>query len=239
MIELNTIKDKAHLEELSNTDRLLLCLAFNANPKKHNEIKEIARNAGLSSSILKNITSYLKKAKGLVIITPQGWELTKTGIKRVEELTGISESWSKVTSRFNTLLDSITNTDSYEFIQEAIICFENRLLRSSVVLSWVGAISLLQDHVIREKLAEFNYEVRKRDSKWKDAKTKDDLGRIKEYDFLQILVSLSIIGKNVREELEVCLKLRNGCGHPNTLKIGEYRVSAHLETLVLNVYTRF
>jgi hypothetical protein len=33
------------------------------------------------------------------------------------------------------------------------------------------------------------------------------------------------------EGTEDCLKLRNGCGHPNSLKIGANKVAAHLETL--------
>jgi hypothetical protein len=62
---------------------------------------------------------------------------------------------------------------------------------------------------------------------------------MKEFEFLQVLVGISVLGKNVKEELEVCLKLRNGCGHPNSLVVGEHKTSAHLETLIQNVYTCF
>jgi hypothetical protein len=62
---------------------------------------------------------------------------------------------------------------------------------------------------------------------------------MKEAEFLDVLVALSILGKNVKQELENCLKLRNGCGHPNSLRIGEARVSAHIEILILNVFSRF
>ena len=48
-----------------------------------------------------------------------------------------------------------------------------------------------------------------------------------------------MIGKNVKQELEGCLKLRNGCGHPNTLKLGPIKVASHLETLGQNVYAVF
>jgi hypothetical protein len=48
-----------------------------------------------------------------------------------------------------------------------------------------------------------------------------------------------MIGKNVKQELEACLKLRNACGHPNSLKIGSHKVAAHLETLALNVYATY
>ena len=113
------------------------------------------------------------------------------------------------------------------------------MYRASVVLSWVGAVSLLYDYVISNKLKEFNDEALKRDPKWKIANTQEDLSRLKEYEFLQILVSISALGKSVKDELENCLKLRNGCGHPNSLRIGESRVAAHIETLMLNVFAKY
>lgn len=220
-------------------ERLLLCLSIDENPKSTKQIKETATQSGLGNSILRNISAYLKKAKGLVISTPNGWELTEKGWLKIDELAGSSITIRQVSSDFDKLLKKISDSDTKEFVKEAIACYDNKLLRSSVVLSWVGAISLLQDYVLAHKLVDFNTEASRRDSKWKTAKNKDDLSRMKEYDFLQILVSLSVIGKNVKDELENCLKLRNGCGHPNSLKIGELRVSAHLETLILNVYSKF
>ena len=88
-------------------------------------------------------------------------------------------------------------------------------------------------------LAALNAEAAKRDAKWKPAKTADNLGKMKEATFLEITESVGMIGKNVKQELEACLKLRNACGHPNSLKIGPNKVAAHLETLALNVYALF
>lgn len=62
---------------------------------------------------------------------------------------------------------------------------------------------------------------------------------MKEVDFLNILEHLSLVGKSVKQELEGCLKLRNGCGHPNSLKIGDHTVATHVEKLVLNVFSQF
>lgn len=98
---------------------------------------------------------------------------------------------------------------------------------------------MLQDHVLNHSLAAFNAEARRRDAKWRDAKTRDDLSKLREAEFLNILEAISVLGKSVKQELEVCLKLRNGCGHPNSLKVGETRVAAHLETLLQNVFSRF
>jgi hypothetical protein len=99
--------------------------------------------------------------------------------------------------------------------------------------------TLLYEHVLKNCLTEFNAEALRRDPKWKTGKTEDDLARMKEHDFLQMLAALSVIGKNVKDELEVCLKLRNGCGRPNSLIVGEYKASAHVETLIQNVFSRF
>ena len=136
-------------------------------------------------------------------------------------------------------LQKRTSKDTRAFVEEAVSCFERKLYRSAVVLTWIGAISVIYEHVVANKLAEFNAEALKRDAKWRPAKNADGLGRIGEFDFLQICQALGVIGKNVREELEVCLKLRNGCGHPNSLKVAESRVAAHIETLMQNVFEVF
>jgi hypothetical protein len=88
-------------------------------------------------------------------------------------------------------------------------------------------------------LAAFNAEAIRRDAKWKTAKTRDDLARMKEADFLNVLEAISVIGKSVKQELEGCLRLRNGAGHPNSLRMGEARVAAHLESLIQNVFAQF
>ena len=106
-------------------------------------------------------------------------------------------------------------------------------------MSWVGAVALLYEEAVTNHLAALNAEATRRDSKWKSAKNTDDLGRMKEATFLEIAGAISMIGKNVKQELEACLKLRNACGHPNSLKIGSHKVAAHLETLALNVYAMY
>jgi hypothetical protein len=123
-------------------------------------------------------------------------------------------------------------------VSEAIGCLEARLLRAAVVLSWVGAVSQLYEHVVKAFLPLFNTEATRRDSKWRPAATPDDLVRMKEFDFLNVLEAISVIGKNVKQELQQCLALRNACGHPNSLSLGEARVASHIETLILNVYTK-
>lgn len=217
-------------------------MAMNVDaPKVVQDIKDIARKAGLRKAQDWNVSSYLSRSNGLAIRVEEGWELTVEGKKRVAQLSGsaMSSEVPKIAANLRSHLAGISNADTVAFLDESIRCFETKLYRVAVVISWVGAASLLYDYVVQHKLSEFNSEAQKRFLKWKDAKNKDDLANMKEYDFLQILHTISVIGKSVKDELEGCLKFRNGCGHPNSLKIGESRVSGHIESLTLNVFSKF
>jgi hypothetical protein len=170
-----------------------------------------------------------------------GWQLTTPGRERVRTLVGpaASSPVAHLLPKLRSELAKIKNPQAAAFIEEAIKCLEVKLVRAGVVLSWVGAVAVLYDHVIAKELGAFNTEALRRDAKWRPAKTADDLARMKEADFLNVLESISILGKSVKLELEGALRLRNGAGHPNQLKIGETRAAAHVESLILNVFAQF
>jgi hypothetical protein len=98
----------------------------------------------------------------------------------------------------------------------------------------------LHKHVYTKKLSEFNAEAVRRDSRWRAAKQQDDLGRMREHDFLDACEAIGVMGKNVKQILQSeCLMLRNACGHPNSASIAENSVAAHIEKLINNVFARF
>ncbi len=174
----------------------------------------------------------------------QGGRGLGLGVKGKEAVQTLAAGYTspappEVAASLRKELARIADPDVVAFVTEAVLCFENHLYRAAVVLSWVGSLSLLYEHVIKHKLAAFNAESTRRNAKWKAAKTRDDLALMSEFDFLQILETISVLGKSVKHELEGCLKLRNGCGHPNSLRIGENRVSAHIEILILNVFSKY
>jgi hypothetical protein len=210
-------------------------------PKSASEIREIAKACGLRKVEDWNISSILSSSAGKAIRISEGWELTDEGKSSVQVLAGpkMKPTVSKLASSLRSHLAKISDAQIQSFVDEAIRCYEQALYRAAVVLSWVGTVSLLYKHVVTSELGNFNSEARRRNAKWKDARTSDDLARLKEYDFLQILESISVIGKSVKRELEQCLDLRNGCGHPSSLVVGESRVSAHIEILILNVFSKF
>lgn len=136
-------------------------------------------------------------------------------------------------------LEAIRSPQTANFLAEAISCFEQQLFRSCVILAWTGAVSLLQDRVFEQHLSLFNIEAARRNPKWKPAKSKDDLNNLKEYEFIEIIENLSMIGKNTKQQLQNILQLRNACGHPSALRVDRRGVAYVLEILTLNVYHPF
>ncbi|MBI1218485.1 MAG: hypothetical protein GC186_08040 [Rhodobacteraceae bacterium] len=136
-------------------------------------------------------------------------------------------------------LAKVTDTQTREFVEEAIKCHEAELYRSAIVMSWLGAMDVLQKHIHQSHLAAFNAEALRVNTKWKTAVSQDDIGKMGEADFLDRIETLSIIGKNVKAQLKACLDLRNGCGHPNSLKVSVNTSAAQIEKLLQNVFEKF
>lgn len=238
-VHLKNLLNKA---EFSKTNKLLICLASdNCSAKTVTDIKKKASANGLRACAQWNLSQLLARSNGLAVRTSEGWELTNDGKAHVLTLVGpiAASPVPTVAASLRAHLSVIEDENTRAFVDEAIQCFERGLFRSAVVLSWVGAVALLYRRVVDDHLGDFNTEALRRDTKWRKAKNADDLSRMPEYDFLQHIEAISMIGKNVKQELEKQLKLRNGCGHPNSLKIAEHMVASHLEMLILNVFAKF
>lgn len=247
MLNKNNLSDIIHNKTYRRIDVLLILLAVEVDkPKKVQEIKRLGRNAGYTEILKWNISEALKRPKDLAIRLPEGWSLTSKGREHVISLGVLPKKKSiKVvnnTDQIRKEASTIKNPDTKKFVEEAIKAYEGELYRSCVVLSWIGAVSLLYDYVINNCLTAFNKEANRRNAKWKNANVSDNLSRMKESEFLDIIGSppISVISKDLKEELKNnCLQLRNSCGHPNSFKIGENKTSAHLEVLILNIFAKF
>jgi len=239
MLPVDTMKDLLS-QKLLAKDKALICLASDPlGPRTIAEVSGLGYQSGWRQIKKKNLSSIYSRNPNYVVRLTNGWELTSEGKRYVAQLAGplLESPVTVVASALRGHLSKISCADTQAFVEEAIYCFETRQHRAAVVLSWVGAISTLQNYVIANKLSQFNAEAIKRNPKWKFAKNVDDIGLMKEDTFLDILQTISVLGKNVKQELKKGLILRNGCGHPNSLKLAEHKVSAHIEDLVLNVFS--
>lgn len=210
-------------------------------PCQVKDIKAAAAAAGFRVPRKWNVSDMLRRSKGAAILTTHGWEITDSGLERLATL-GFGSSnpaVQRVARELRTHSDAITDESIRAFVEEAISCHEHKLYRSAIVMSWLGAVAVLYDEVIDHHLLAFNAEAKRRNSRWKPAQTADDLALMKERDFLDILQSISVIGKSVKTSLINCLDRRNGCGHPNSFLVSENAVAAHIEVLILNVFTKY
>ncbi|MCW9033743.1 MAG: hypothetical protein OQJ97_05940 [Rhodospirillales bacterium] len=236
------IKQLIHSNKFSKTDQLLLILSFNKNqPKTVNDIKEIAIEIGIPSAKKLNISQLLGGSRNKAIKTPNGWELGPLGIERVNSY-GIYFDFPetiKIADDLRSITNQISDLNIQSFLKEAISSLENKSYRSAVIVSWIGAVAVLYNFILKNKLAELNIEAKNRNPKWKNAVSFDDLADMKEDSFLDICHKISVIGKSAKDELKSRLKMRNGAGHPNSFLIGENMVKAHIESLIKNVYQKF
>jgi hypothetical protein len=243
LLTIDQLKQAVHNKGVTKTDTALLCVAAaGAKAISSAQVKKLAIDAGVKGAKKINFAAHLHSTEDKAFKTPDGWELTEEGRKHVASLAAVELSISPAAAEaqaLRALLPKLKNDEAKAFLLEAVVCAEQSLFRAAVVLSWEGAMSLMHEQVVAKYLAAFNAEALRRDAGWKTAKTTDHVGRMNEATFLQVAEMLGMIGKNVKQELEVSLKLRNGCGHPNSLKVGPNKVAAHLETLALNVYAVF
>ena len=219
----------------------MMILAFDGfRPKTVSEIRALAAEAGVRGHRTWNISAALSSLKAKVLRAQSGWELNPAGKAYAQSLREPdAQTVPEPLLELRKHAESLKNEAVRQFVFEAIACCEQGLHRAAVVLSWVGAVAILYEHVVMNCLEEFNDLALKRDPKWGVAKNADGLARMKEADFLVILENLSVLGKSTKQELEGCLTLRNGCGHPNSLKVSRHRVLAHIEVLADNIYGRF
>lgn len=240
MLSLEELKNWLH-RDLPNHDKLLLVMVSLDGATQVQQIKKRAIEGGLRAVEKWNVSSILSRTKGLAINGASGWELSDAGKQHIRAL-GIGKvrpAAVSVAVDLRKLLGKIKDDDTRAYLEEAVQCYELDLFRSAVVMSWLAAVHVLKVEVVAKHLAAFNVEARRIDPRWRPARTTDDLGSMKESDFLDRLAAISMIGKNVKEELKKRLDFRNACGHPNSMKLGPNAVTHHIENLLLNVLQRF
>ena len=226
--------------DVSRLDKLLVCLVAGDKPcKAVKDIKSLAVDAGLRDIMKWNVSDILKRSRGFAIRASNGWELTSLGEARVSSITDLPKAThSDASSRLRNCLSLISEPSTAKFVEEAVECFEHGFYRSAAILSWVGAVAVLQDHVKSNHWDAFQDATKQDIRRW-SARDVSDLIHMKERDLLVVLVRISVLDKNTEKQLRKCLDLRNSCSHPNSFEVGHLLVASHMETLIQNVFTKF
>jgi len=226
----------------SRITKVLAVIDFSGGgPLRVSEIEEASVEAGLRAVKQWNVSQMLKRTDGAATLLPEGWKLTAAGKILLTE-----DGWKTQTSDvvnliedLNVAIAKIKNEDRRSFVREATNCFAANHYRASVVLSWSGAVAVMHDYVLANLLASFSEEAKRQNLTKRDISKTSDLQELKDHSFLQIAYSIGMIDKNQKQELESRRQFRNACGHPSALKLSSRMVSAHLESLLLNVFEKF
>ena len=241
-LEIEDLKTLLHQKRQSRKDRALLILATFDKPCSVKDIVTRARDvAGLRGLEKWNLSRIFSRTNGLAIRPSGGWEITDGGKQYLQDNGYIKNGppTRKEELDLRAKLPDITDTQTREFVEEAIKCYEYECFRSAVVMSWQAAVHVLYRHVCDSHLQDFNTEAKRVDKKWKEAKNTDGLCRMKESIFLDRLAAIDVIGEDLKKELKKALDFRNRCGHPNSVRISSNNVASHLDRLLLNVFNKF
>lgn len=241
MLPRAQLKNHLHREHTRLTKLLIILAANDPEPARVSEIEQMGVDAGFRDLRGWNISDILRASKGRAILVNGRWELTDAGRNDVVTVLGINGTSPAAAAALDLRaeLAKVKDGTTRAFAEEAIVAYETRIYRSAIVMSWVTAMDVLYQAVLDTHLAAFNAEAKRVDNDWKNAKDRDGLALMKERDFLNRTAAIGVIGKNVKATLIECLDRRNGCGHPNSLKLKDRAVAHHVEALVLNVFQAF
>jgi len=127
------------------------------------EIAELFQRAHISRPNVTRLAERLAKTRRTFRgSTPGRFRLTAAALAELdEEFPGTFEDdypaeVSGLILKLESKLASLSNSHVRSFVEEAVNCFRAGHRRAAVVLSWIGAIAVMQNHVASNHLAEFN-----------------------------------------------------------------------------------
>lgn len=212
------------------------------------EIKSFFVSEGLSqpnmSRLRQRLTADRRLMKGAA---PNNFRLRAAAFAQQDEFFGHSKNEAPVPKPTPPLMlaleehaNNLSGIETREFMLEAINSAKSGCRRAAVIMAWSGAVSVLQEYVFTHHLQKFNDDAIANNILKRPAKSLSDLRDLsKESHFIESLSRISIVDGSQKKALKRCLELRNDCGHPSQLRLGDAAVAGHIEALLMNVFDPF
>ncbi len=200
---------------------------------------------GVHAHPYSNIPDYLGRKSGgkgaPFIRSKAGYKLERSRLREIEKELGVEPHVSTTKSTLRAHIRLGMPSTAEEFITEAISCYEHRLFRSAIIMTWLFALDSIYEHILTGKLIEFNnaYAADSSNKKNLQISSKDDFSEIRESKFIELCRAANIISNDVRKILEVKLGIRNTCAHPSTVKISDIKCSEFIIDLLDNVAAKY
>ncbi len=142
---------------------------------------------------------------------------------------------------FDDLENLVFKVDSQiesDYLMEGITCFRAGAKRAGVIFIWSAAMYKIQEQIISDHNFKTIYdELKKIDPKAKQIKRIESFQHVSDENTLILCEKLGIYDKQEKNELSnVCLGLRNRCGHPTKYNPQPQRVKSYVENIMNIVY---
>ena len=139
------------------------------------------------------------------------------------------------------LLFKVKTDIESNYLLEGIQCFRIGALRAGVIFIWSAAIWKIHNLIIEKStLKEINEEISKLDKSNKKIKVVESFQHYKDDTVLHLTEKIGLFDKQEKNELiNICLGLRNKCGHPTNFKPEIHRVNSFVENIINLVYGKY
>jgi hypothetical protein len=192
-----------------------------------------------------NISDYLirkSSGKGAPFIKSKaGYRLERSRLREIEKELGVAPHVSAASSSLRGHVRQGMSGTAEAFIVEAISCYEHKLYRSAIIMTWLFAMDSIFEYILSKKASEFNaaYQADSSNKKGLQISSKDDFAELKESKLIEICRSANIITNDVRKILDTKLGIRNTCAHPSAVKILDVKCADFITDLLDNVIAKY
>ena len=175
---------------------------------------------------------------GHYVKTKLGYALER-GFSKQLQATHLGRTAAKnVATSLRGTLAAISDPSVKAYLEEAIRCFEQNLLRSSIVMTWCVAFGLFRSWLFRNHLAKMNGAM----ALWKTPVTiakLDDFQDLTEATVVDTARKVGIISKEQHKTLRHLLDQRNSYAHPTPKAITPSMSEAYIEIVLKEVLPHF
>lgn len=171
---------------------------------------------------------------GKYIRKQKGYALERGAVKKLESEFLGRPSAVNVSASLRGTLSAIGDPVVRAYLDEAVTCYENNLLRSTIVLSWCVAYGLFRSWLFRNHLLTLNTAM----SAWKQPfqiKVLDDFQELNESVVIDTSKKTGLITKEQFKTLKQSLDTRNSFAHPTAKLISPAIAEAYLETILKEI----
>jgi hypothetical protein len=186
-----------------------------------------------------NITSLMhqlaKKNPPRLLRDTQGYRLPTNVRVQISQMLGRASAAS-VSSLLTGLVPRISDPSQKIFLNETLICFNNKAYRAAIVMAWNLAFSDVIDRIVASHLAAFNTGVGTHGLK-KPITRREDFEdfSVKESVIIKIGRATGVLGKGTAKILEEKLDKRNTAAHPSTTVVSAATAEEVIFDLLENI----